>query len=208
MVRGFGQQPCMTTALVLASASPRRRELLGQLEIQFEIVPSTVPEVPAAGERAEAFAQRIARDKALEVAQRRPGQWVLAADTVVVCDGAILGKPADRTEARRMLTMLAARSHRVLTAVALASPADALVEERLVATTVTFRALAAGEIEAYLDTGEPFDKAGAYAIQGQAAAFVTAIDGSWSNVVGLPLEEVRELLQRHGLLAVAAAASA
>ncbi|MBI4516336.1 MAG: septum formation inhibitor Maf [Deltaproteobacteria bacterium] len=198
----------MTTALVLASASPRRRELLGQLEIQFEIVPSTVPEVPAAGERAEAFAQRIARDKALEVAQRRPGQWVLAADTVVVCDGAILGKPADRTEARRMLTMLAARSHRVLTAVALASPADALVEERLVATTVTFRALAAGEIEAYLDTGEPFDKAGAYAIQGQAAAFVTAIDGSWSNVVGLPLEEVRELLQRHGLLAVAAAASA
>ena len=189
----------MRLPLVLASASPRRRELLVQLEIAFEVVPSNVPEQPLATESACEFAARVARDKAVHVARERPQQWVLAADTVVVVDGEILGKPRDRTDARRMLRQLSGRTHHVLTAVTLLAPEAARADEVVVETTVRFRSLHDREIEAYIDTGEPFDKAGAYAVQGHAAAFVDAIDGSYSNVVGLPLDEVRELCRRLGL---------
>jgi nucleoside triphosphate pyrophosphatase len=190
--------------LVLGSASPRRARLLRQLGATFVVQASDVPEEPAPGETAEDFALRVAGEKAQVVAQARPRCWVLAADTVVIVDGAILGKPRDPAEARSMLLRLSDRGHEVLTAVVLAAPGgkgvDALVER----SAVEFRALTAAEIETYVASGEPLDKAGAYAIQGGAAAFVTAVRGSHSNIVGLPLERVRALLQRRGLLAAAA----
>lgn len=186
----------MTARLILASASPRRRELLAQLGLAFEVVTSDVPETPAPAEPPAAFAQRVARDKAAEGARRCPGALVLAADTVVAVDGAIFGKPRDRADARRMLEALSGRTHEVLTAVALRTPAGD-VEELLVRTAVEFRSLTAREIEDYLDGSEPYDKAGAYAVQGQAQRFVVQVRGSYTNVVGLPVDEVHELLRRH-----------
>lgn len=195
----------MTRALVLASASPRRRALLSELGVDFEALASDVPEQPLAGEDARAFATRVAREKAVEVAAGRPGHWVLAADTVVVrSDGEILGKPVDPDDARRMLRGLSGCAHRVLTAVTLLPPAGTPADEVLVESTVTFRALDEVEIAAYVDSGEPFDKAGAYAIQGGAGRFVVGVAGSYTNVVGLPVDEVRVLLRRHGLLPSAA----
>jgi septum formation protein len=185
----------MTAALILASASPRRRALLAQLGVPFDVVPSDVPETPLPGEAPTAFAARVARDKALAVARAFPAAWVLGADTVVIVDHAALGKPVDRDDARRMLAALSARTHRVRTAVALVGP-DGHMDELGVDTTVAFRALTAAEIEAYLDTGEPFDKAGAYAVQGGAARFVARLEGSYSNVVGLPVDEVAAVLRR------------
>lgn len=186
----------MSVRFVLASASPRRRELLAQLGVPFEIVTSDVPETPRPGEPPTAFARRAARDKAAEVARRCPDALVLAADTVVVVDGAILGKPRDRADARRMLEALAGRTHEVLTAVALRD-ADGHVDDVVVRSAVQFRVLAAHEIDAYVATDEPYDKAGAYAIQGRARHFVVQVQGSYTNVVGLPMDEVRELLRRH-----------
>jgi septum formation protein len=186
----------MGPALVLASASPRRRELLTARGFRFEVDPSNVMETPQPGEPPDAFAQRIAAEKAGDVAQRHPGTCVLAADTVVVVDGTLFGKPVDRSDARRMLQALSGRTHRVLTAVALVDPTGA-VEEILVESQVTFRPLTAAEIEEYLESGEPFDKAGAYAVQGLAKKFVVCVRGSHSNVVGLPMEAVTDLLQRH-----------
>jgi len=188
----------MAARLVLASASPRRRELLAQLGIPFEVVTSDVPETPAPAERPAAFAQRVARDKAAEVARRCPGALVLAADTIVAVEGVIFGKPQDRADARRMLEALAGRTHEVLTAVTLRTPAGD-VEELVVGSAVEFRALTAREIEDYLDGSEPYDKAGAYAVQGEAQRFVVQVRGSYTNVVGLPMDEVRELLRRHRL---------
>ena len=130
------------------------------------------------------------------MARHRPGRCVLAADTVVIAGANLFGKPTDRDDARRMLRALSGRTHRVLTAVALVG-ADGRVAETAVESEVEFRQLTAGEIEAYLDSGEPFDKAGAYAIQGLAQKFVTGVRGSYSNVIGLPMDEVLELLRRH-----------
>jgi septum formation protein len=185
----------MSAPLILASASPRRRELLSAAGVVFEVVPSDVPEQPAPGETAAVFARRVAREKALDVARRRPHAWVLAADTVVVVDGAIFGKPVDRDDGRRMLRALAGRVHQVLTAVVLHGP-QAEGTEFLVSTDVEFRTLTAAEIDGYLETEEPFDKAGAYAVQGGARAFVRQVRGSYSNVVGLPMDEVAALLRR------------
>ena len=185
----------MGSILILASASPRRRELLGQLGIPFDVVPSDVPEVAEPGESPADFARRVARAKASDVAHGRPGAFVLGADTVVIASGVMFGKPADRADARRMLTRLSGSTHRVLTAVALIGP-EGTVDELAVETAVEFRPLSEAEVEAYLDSGEPFDKAGAYAVQGGAAQFVTRIEGSYSNVVGLPLDEVTTLLRR------------
>jgi nucleoside triphosphate pyrophosphatase len=193
----------MAARLILASASPRRRELLAQLGVAFDVVTSDVPETPVPAEQAMAFAQRVARDKSSEVARRCPGALVLAADTVVTVEGAIFGKPRDRADARRMLEALAGRTHEVLTAVALRTPAGD-VEELVVRSAVEFRSLTAREIEDYLDGSEPYDKAGAYAVQGQAQRFVVQVRGSYTNVVGLPLDEVRELLRRHLRQAAAA----
>jgi septum formation protein len=186
----------MSCPLILASASPRRRELLRQLGVRFEVVPSDTPETPLPGELPADFARRVAREKAIDVARRRPGTVVVGADTVVVLDGEIFGKPRDGADARRMLRRLSARVHRVLTAVALVDAAGA-VDVIGVESEVEFRALTDAEIDAYVATGEPFDKAGAYAVQGGAGHFVTRLTGSRSNVVGLPIEEVADLLRRH-----------
>jgi nucleoside triphosphate pyrophosphatase len=188
--------------LVLGSASPRRSQLLCTLGAEFAVEASDIPEVPRARESALAFAFRAAREKAEAVARRCPGKWVLAADTVVVVDGDILGKPADAADAAAMLGRLSGRCHSVITGVALADSEGALAETFAVESVVEFRPLQADEIEAYVATDEPFDKAGAYAIQGGAARFVTSVSGSYTNVIGLPIDEVRALLERHGLLAV------
>jgi septum formation protein len=185
----------MSAALVLASASPRRRELLAQAGIACEVVPSAVPEVPQPGEPSEAFARRVAREKAVAVAQQRPTAHVLGADTVVVIDAELLGKPRDAADARRMLRALSGRTHQVLTAVALVGPSGA-VDEVVVRSEVEFCPLTAADIDAYLATGEPFDKAGAYAVQGAGGRFVRQVRGSFSNVVGLPMETVTALLRR------------
>ncbi len=182
--------------LVLASASPRRRELLAARGIRFEVVPSRVEEIPEPGELPEAFAQRIAREKARDVANERPGRCILGADTVVIADGMVFGKPTDRNDARRMLEALSGRTHRVRTAVALLAP-DGSLKETAVETLVEFRRLSSVEIDNYIESEEPFDKAGAYAIQGGAREFVTQVWGSYSNVVGLPIEAVLQLLSEH-----------
>jgi len=186
--------------LVLGSASPRRAALLRELGAEFTVCASDVPEVIGAAEPAEAFARRMARQKGSAVAEARAGAWVLSADTIVVVDGVVLGKPADADDARHMLKRLSGRLHDVLTAVALIAPDGQLAAELLVRSAVEFRPLTATEIDDYVAGGEPLDKAGAYGVQGGAAAFVAGVSGSYSNVVGLPLDEVRDLLERFALL--------
>lgn len=182
--------------LCLASASPRRRQLLASIGVKAEVRPVDIDETPRAGEPAEAYVRRLAREKALAGAQGAVLP-VLGADTAVILDGWILGKPRDQAHAAAMLGALAGRTHEVLTAVAVAGPAGLL--EACVATRVTLRAIAAQEIAAYWATGEPLDKAGGYAIQGLAAIFVERIEGSHSAVVGLPLFETAALLAQQGV---------
>jgi septum formation protein len=183
-------------SLVLASASARRRAFLEDLGVPFETRPADVEESPLPGEAPAAMALRLARSKAL--AARVPGRWTLAADTVVAADEVILGKPVDREDARRMLRLLSGRRHRVVTGVVLLSPEGDPSLAETVETTVAFRGLGERDIDSYLATGEADDKAGAYGIQGAAAAFVTEVLGSHSNVVGLPLEVVVPALRQAG----------
>jgi septum formation protein len=186
--------------LYLASASPRRRELLEQIGVAFELRPVAVDESRQPNEAARDYVLRLAHAKAEAawalVARTRPGA-VLAADTAVVADGSILGKPRDRTDALAMLEKLSARTHDVLTAVALRSAHG--VDSRVNVSRVTLRAIQPGEAERYWRTGEPRDKAGAYAIQGYAAVFIAALEGSYSGVMGLPLFETAELLAQAGV---------
>ncbi|MCP3141209.1 Maf family protein [Pyxidicoccus xibeiensis] len=184
------------TPLVLASASPRRRELLSQLGLTFTVSAADIDETPHPGELPEAYVLRLARQKARAVAARHPAAWVLAADTTVVLGPELLGKPRDAEEARAMLSRLSGRTHEVHTGVALAGRHD---EALVVRTRVTFRNLSPGEIAWYAGTGEPLDKAGAYAVQGRGGFLVAAVDGSPTNVIGLPLGETLALLERAGV---------
>lgn len=190
---------------VLASASPRRAALLSAAGQRFDIEASRVQEVPRERETAREFAARLAREKALEVWERRRGRWVLAADTLVIVDGIALGKPVTASEAAAMLRRLSGRAHEVATAFALVDPEGRVVGEGIVVSEVRFRRLERAEVDAYVAGGEPFDKAGGYAIQGGAAAFVTELRGSHSNVVGLPMAEVEAALRAAGLWRVPAA---
>jgi len=186
--------------LVLASKSPRRKQLLTLAGVPFRCVPSQVGEHPIKGEKPEAFTKRAARDKADAVAtQAQPGTWILGADTTVVVDDEILGKPTDRSDAARMLKLLSGREHRVLTAVVLLQAGSQAVNEHLSETVVTFRSLDENMISGYLKTGESRDKAGAYGIQGKGALLVRSIEGSYTNVVGLPLVETSEMIRQAGL---------
>jgi septum formation protein len=185
-------------ALVLASESPRRRELLALLDLPFDIRAADADETPLAGESPAAMTERLAVAKAAAVAAQLPRHWVLGGDTTVSIDDDILGKPADRAEAIHMLERLSGRSHEVISAVALLGPDFHGVD--ISHTEVDFMDLSPGMIAAYCDTGEPFDKAGGYGIQGQAGTFVKEIRGSYSGVVGLPLYETRMLLHHAGLL--------
>jgi septum formation protein len=176
-------------ALVLASASPRRLELLTRVGLEIEVCPTAIDETPQMAERPSACALRLASEKAAAAAARTPDRWVLAADTVVEVDGVMLGKPLDAVEAAAMLAQLAGRSHRVVTGYAIRGP-DGASTARAVTSEVEFRELGADEIDGYLASGEWRGKAGGYAAQGIAAAFVVAVRGSFTNVVGLPLAEV------------------
>jgi septum formation protein len=187
----------MHAVICLASSSPRRRELLSQIGVPHVVAGADIDETVLPGETPRAYVTRLAREKALAIrgaGQRLP---VLAADTTVVLDGKIFGKPRDRPEAIYMLEQLAGRKHDVLTAVALASAGG--VSERFSSNVVGFRDISPEECAAYWETGEPRDKAGGYAIQGLGAVFVESLTGSYSAVMGLPLFETGELLQAAGI---------
>ncbi|HWO73432.1 MAG TPA: Maf family protein [Dehalococcoidia bacterium] len=184
--------------LVLASSSPRRRELLARLGFEFEVVPPEVDEDGAVTASARALARRLAREKALDVAARRPHEAVLAADTVVVLRGEVLGKPRDAAEARETLARLRGRTHRVITGVTLCVPGRRLLSAQVV-TRVRMRTYGAEEVEVYIASGDAFDKAGAYAIQDERFHPVEAYAGCYCNVVGLPLWTALRLLSAAGL---------
>jgi len=183
--------------IILASGSPRRRQLLAAAGLSFDVIESGVPEEHADGELARDYALRMAREKACAVSLRAAGALVVGADTVVVCDAVILEKPASGDDARRMLRMLSGRSHVVITAFALARDGTTL-ESEAVESRVTFRNLGDAEIDEYIATDEPFDKAGAYGIQGLGAGFISRLEGSRANVMGLPTEQVVAALARQG----------
>lgn len=188
--------------LILASASPRRQKLLADLGLEFEVAPAAIDEHPEPGEEPAGFAVRMAVAKAGLVAVDEPDAWVLGADTIVVYGTEILGKPASRTEAIECLLRLAGRRHHVLTGFCLRCEREALAVARLVSTEVFFADFSRETAAAYVATGEPMDKAGAYGIQGIGGFLVERITGSYSNVVGLPIAEVLEELQRFGVVEV------
>ena len=179
--------------LVLASASPRRRELLRCAGISFEVQAANIAEDPLPGESAKECAERLAREKALAVARLRPNDVVLGADTIVVVDDRILGKPRDVADAARMLRLLSGREHQVITGVCLVVSGQCSVASET--TTVTMSAMSEREIADYVSTGEPMDKAGAYAIQGIASRWIPRVEGDYSNVVGLPVALVWRMLR-------------
>ena len=196
--------------LVLASASPRRQELLRNAGIPFVIQPTNVVELPKEGENPRACAERLAREKTLAVFRQRPNDFILGADTIVIVDGQILGKPRDGADATRMLHLLSGRTHEVTTGVCLLVPqANAQLgtanrqlttgfeDTRSETTLVTISALSDAEILSYVATGEPLDKAGAYAIQGTASRWISRIEGDYFNVVGLPVALVYRMLREH-----------
>ncbi len=187
--------------LVLASASPRRSDLLRRAGIRFEVRPANIPELGQPGETPVAFAERLARSKALAVAEQigaPPPRLVLGADTIVVLDGEVLGKPRDSDHALELLERLMGREHSVVTAVALVASDTLRVRQAAVTSRVEMRAAERDELIAYVATGEPLDKAGGYAVQGGARSFVTRIHGSETNVIGLPLDETVNLLSEAG----------
>ena len=188
-------------SLVLASGSPRRRRMLAELGLDFTLAVADIAEVAQPGESPAGMAQRLAGEKAAVVALRHPASWVLAADTVVARAGRILGKPADPEDAAAMLAALSGQWHTVWTGFALRRGRDVLAE--VVATEVRFAELTAPLIRAYVATGEPLDKAGAYGIQGRGGLLVKEIRGSYSNVVGLPLAEVIAALTARAIISPA-----
>jgi septum formation protein len=182
--------------LILASASPRRRELLTNAGIAFTVEPANIPENPQAGESAVACAERLAREKAIAVRVKYPNDVVLGADTTVEVNGEMLAKPADNKDAARMLHMLSGRTHQVTTGVCLAGPG--FEDTRSETTTVRVDPIPEEEIQFYVSTGEPMDKAGGYAIQGIASRWISRIEGDYCNVVGLPISLVYRMLRERG----------
>ncbi|MBN2397490.1 MAG: septum formation inhibitor Maf [Deltaproteobacteria bacterium] len=190
----------MQASFILASASPRRRELLGALIPDFEIIPSDIDETPLDREAPEDHVLRLSREKALAVSRVHPGRWVLGADTVVVIDGKVLGKPATPAEARRMLGMLSGREHTVITGFALVKEGEGVIANESVRSGVLFKEISEDEMAWYTATDEPYDKAGGYAVQGKASFFIREIRGSYTNVIGLPLCEVVTAMEKAGAL--------
>lgn len=187
-------------SLILASSSPRRRELLSQAGILFTVMPSQVDEAEAElSGTVEEKTEQLAYLKALDVSKRIEDSIVLGADTVVVCDGLVFGKPTDAEDAQKMLRSLSGREHNVITGVALINAASGDYICGHETTKVKFASLSEDEIRAYIETGEPYGKAGAYAIQGRAALFVESLDGCYSNVVGLPLRRLYIMLREFGI---------
>ncbi len=184
--------------LILASASPRRQELLRNAGIPFIVQPADIDENPLPGESAQACAERLAREKALAIRKHHPEDFVLGADTIVVIDNLILGKPNDAQDAARMLRLLSGRQHSVITGVCLLGPAFEGASSET--TLVTVSEISDDEIRDYVATGEPMDKAGAYAIQGIASRWIPRIEGDYPNVVGLPIALVYSMLRKSAAL--------
>ena len=174
--------------------------MLQQTPLRFRVIPSHTEETRRREETAQTYVARIAAEKARAVAERQPGFWVLAADTIVVLEGQVFGKPTDLDNARQILTTLSGRPHQVMTAFVLLDTAGKTTAAEVVTSQVTFRDLSASEVTAYLATGEPFDKAGAYAFQGKGRDLIAQVSGSHTNIIGLPLDEVTAALRAVGLL--------
>jgi septum formation protein len=189
----------MSPDIILASSSPRRRDLLTQVGYAFSVMHADIDESVLPGELPEAHTERLAREKARAVAARTGKGIVVAADTVVVAGDAILGKPVDEKDALRMLSLLSGREHRVVTGLAVMDAATGRMEVRTSVTKVWFRRLSTEEIAAYIAAGEPLDKAGAYGIQERGALLVERIEGCYYNVVGLPLSLLGEMLETFGI---------
>lgn len=184
---------------ILASASPRRRELLASIGLDFEVRPSHVPEVHQEGEAPEEYVARLSRDKAHALAAEHPAEWVIAADTTVLLGDELLEKPNDPADAERMLGTIAGKTHVVYTGVTLENVDRDYRDTRVAESEVRMLPLSAQEIAWYVATGEPLDKAGAYAVQGIGAMFIDSIHGSYTNVVGLPLATLFQMLRRAGI---------
>jgi septum formation protein len=184
---------------ILASASPRRRELLASIGLEFDVMPSNVPEVRGSDEAPEEYVARLSRDKARALADAHPERWIIAADTTVLLGEELLEKPVDFDDAVRMLTALSGKTHLVYTGVTLQNVERSYRDTRVAESEVRILPLDRQDIEWYVRTGEPMDKAGAYAVHGIASMFIDAIHGSYTNVVGLPLATLFQMLRRAGL---------
>jgi septum formation protein len=193
----------MNSRLILASKSPRRYDLLKQMGLDFEIVPSRVREDSVQTEIPQERVVRLAEAKARDIASEYPSRWVIAADTIVYINGSIFGKPKSREEAIEMLRRLSGQEHSVLTGFSVCHLEKRKSDKEAVQTVVKVKGLTPGEIEWYVQTGEPFDKAGGYAIQGIGSFMIQSIQGSYTNVVGLPLCELIQMLSRLGALTIA-----
>jgi septum formation protein len=190
----------LKTKIILASQSPRRRRLLERAGLRFSVIPSEFDEASISASTPDDYVRRLAVEKARDIGRKHPECWVIGADTVVVVDNGILGKPASPSEARGMLQRLSGRTHQVLTGYCICRMSGTRSFADTVRTDVHFKALSNDEIEWYIATGEPLDKAGAYAIQGIGAFLVKRINGSYTNVVGLPVCEVIEVLVREKVI--------
>jgi septum formation protein len=183
-------EPC-----ILASISPRRQELLRSVGLKFKIIPAHVNEEYLEGETPREHVRRLSQNKAMTIAQKNPDAWVLGADTIVVIDSLILGKPKNKKQAREMLTRLSDREHKVFTGFTIAHDATKVYKTKVIKSSVLFKKISPKEMEWYVSCDEPYDKAGGYAVQGKGASFIKSIRGSYTNVIGLPLCEVMEELK-------------
>lgn len=190
-------KPLEKFKLILASQSPRRKELLKKIVLDFEVLPSSIEEKIRPSLTVEENVCLLAREKTIDISEKREGVFIIGADTLVVLDGVIFGKPNDIEDARRILRFLSGKTHEVVTGVSVMAP-NGKCEDDVARSMVTFKSLTEEEIVSYINTGEPMDKAGAYAIQGEGSRFVISHEGSWSNIVGLPMETLQDLLIRQG----------
>jgi septum formation protein len=187
---------CLSESFILASLSPRREELLRSVGLKFKIIPAYVNEEYLDGESPREHVRRLSHNKAMAIAQKNPDAWVLGADTIVVIDGLILGKPKNKKQAREMLTRLSDREHNVFTGFTLAQGTTKVYKTKVIQSAVLFKKISPEEMEWYINCDEPYDKAGGYAVQGKGAYFIKSIRGSYTNVIGLPLCEVLEELKK------------
>jgi len=184
---------------ILASSSPRRRELLTSIGLDFDVVPSHVPEEHQPGEAPEEYVARLSREKANAIAAKHPSAWIIAADTTVLLGDQLLEKPVDKKDAERMLSLIAGKTHVVYTGVTLQNVERGYRETRVAESEVRMLPLALEDVRWYVSTGEPLDKAGAYAVQGIGAMFIDSIHGSYTNVVGLPLAMLFQMMRKAGI---------
>jgi len=181
-----------SASLILASASPRRQELLRSVGLKFKTIPAHVNENYLAGESPRQHVKRLSSDKAIVIAKKYPKAWVLGADTIVVIDGLILGKPKNKNQALEMLRKLSGREHKVFTGFTIAHAVARIYQTKVIQSTVQFKKISSKEMKWYVSCDEPYDKAGGYAVQGKGACFIQSIRGSYTNVIGLPICEVLE----------------